>query len=63
MYDSIKDAAIMSNCDSLEDEENGLIELQTMIVLVVGIEAWLELGEAVGLKKEDLININFTPIS
>ena len=55
----IKDAAIMSNCDSLEDRRKWIDRITDHDSVGGGIEAWLELGEAVGLKKEDLISHKF----
>lgn len=55
----IKDAAIMSNCDSLVDRRKWIDRINDHDSVGGGIEAWLELGEAVGLKKEDLINHKF----
>ncbi|MCB9096327.1 MAG: pyrroloquinoline-quinone synthase PqqC [Arcobacter sp.] len=55
----IKDAAIMSNCDSLGDRRKWIDRINDHDSVGGGIEAWLELGEAVGLKKEDLINHKF----
>ena len=55
----IKDAAIMSNCDSLADRRKWIDRITDHDSVGGGIEAWLELGEAVGLKKEDLISHKF----
>lgn len=52
----IKDAAIMSNCDSLGDRRKWIDRINDHDSVGGGIEAWLELGEAVGLDKEDLIS-------
>ena len=49
----IKDAAIMSNCPSLEDRRKWIDRIIDHDSVGGGIEAWLELGEAVGLNKED----------
>ena len=55
----IKDAAIMSNCPSLEDRRKWIDRIIDHDSVGGGIEAWLELGEAVGLNKEDLISHKF----
>ena len=51
----VKDSAIMSNCPSLEDRRKWIDRINDHDSVGGGIEAWLELGEAVGLKKEDLL--------
>ena len=55
----IKDAAIMSNCPSLEDRRKWIDRITDHDSVGGGIEAWLELGEAVGLEKEDLLSHKF----
>ncbi|MFK2823589.1 pyrroloquinoline-quinone synthase PqqC [Arcobacter sp. YIC-80] len=52
----IKDAAIMSNNPPLEDRRKWIDRIIDHDSVGGGIEAWLELGEAVGLNKEDLIS-------
>jgi len=52
----IKDAAIMSNNPPLEDRRKWLDRIIDHDSVGGGIDAWLELGLAVGLKKEDLIS-------
>ncbi len=55
----IKDAAIMSNCPSIEDRRKWIDRITDHDSVGGGIEAWLELGEAVGLEKEDLLSHKF----
>jgi pyrroloquinoline-quinone synthase len=55
----IKDAAIMSNCDSLEDRRKWIDRIIDHDSIDGGIDAWLELGEAVGLHKDDLRSHKF----
>ena len=60
----IKDAAIMANCPDMETrrlwvqrilDHDGSVGDKTL----GGIEAWLRLGEAVGLNKQDLLDEKF----
>ena len=52
----IKDAAIMSNNPPIEDRRKWIDRIIDHDSVDGGIDAWLELGEAVGLEKEDLIS-------
>ena len=52
----IKDAAIMANNPPIEHRRKWITRIMDHDSTGGGIEAWLELGEAVGLKKEDLIS-------
>lgn len=52
----IKDAAIMSNNPPIEDRRKWIDRINDHDSVGGGIEAWLELGEAVGLDKQDLID-------
>lgn len=55
----IKDAAIMSNNPPIEDRRKWINRIMDHDSVGGGIEAWLELGEAVGLDKKDLISHKF----
>ena len=52
----IKDAAIMANNPPIEHRRKWITRIMDHDSIDGGIEAWLELGEAVGLSKEDLIS-------
>ena len=52
----IKDAAILSNNPPLEDRRKWIDRIIDHDSVGGGIEAWLELGEAVGLNKQDLMD-------
>lgn len=55
----IKDAAIMSNNPPIDDRRKWLDRIIDHDSVGGGIDAWLELGLAVGLKKEDLLSHKF----
>lgn len=55
----IKDAAIMSNNPPIEHRRKWIQRIVDHDSVGGGIEAWLELGVAVGLKKEDLLSHKF----
>ena len=55
----IKDAAIMSNNPPIEDRRKWVDRILDHDSVGGGIEAWLDLGVAVGLKKEDLLSHKF----
>lgn len=52
----IKDAAIMSNNPPLEDRRRWIDRITDHDNVGGGIEAWLELAEATGLDREDLLS-------
>ncbi len=52
----IKDAAIMANNPPIEDRRKWVDRIIDHDSVDGGIDAWLDLGVAVGLKKEDLIS-------
>ena len=55
----IKDAAIMSNNPPIEDRRKWIDRILDHDSVGGGIEAWLDLGVAVGLNKEDLLSHKF----
>ena len=55
----IKDAAILSNNPPLEHRRKWIDRINDHDCVGGGIEAWLELGVAVGLNEEDLISHKF----
>jgi len=53
-----KDAAILSNCDNQDVRKEWIKRIQDHDELG-GIEAWISLGESVGLTREDLTSYRF----
>jgi len=56
-----KDAAIMSNCPDREIRRGWILRITDhdgMVNIEGGIEAWIKLGEAVGLSFEDITSLN-----
>jgi pyrroloquinoline-quinone synthase len=55
-----KDAAILSNCPDVEVRKQWIVRITDhdgVDDAVGGIEAWIKLGEAVGLTREDVISL------
>jgi len=55
-----KDAAILSNCPDVEVRKQWIVRITDhdgVDDAVGGIEAWIKLGEAVGLKREDVTSL------
>jgi len=62
----VKDAAIMANCpdrDTRAQWVQRIIDHDGAPGEIGGIEAWLRLGEAVGLHREDMLNERFSSIA
>ena len=57
----LKDAAILSNCPDVEARKQWIVRITdhdgTMENAYGGIEAWVELGGAVGLSREDIVSL------
>lgn len=56
----LKDAAILSNCPDVEVRKQWIVRITDhdgVDDAVGGIEAWIKLGEAVGLTREDVISL------
>lgn len=56
----MKDAAILSNCDDVEVRKQWIVRITDHDGVgdaVGGIEAWIQLGEAVGLTRKEVISL------
>ena len=56
----MKDAAILSNCDDVEVRKQWIVRITDHDGVgdnVGGIEAWIQLGHAVGLSREDIVSL------